>query len=145
MAIRIDARIVPNVTRMTRIPRLNPNNDTNVDPNWDEYDRMRLKRHRITRIRHRIVGFGQIWTRVIAELKKKKAWFSRRYIWVCRSCILTHSAYSPVFCSVFGWRFRWILGATRGILDRLWQTLLYSCYSVYLIRWFGSFLPLRYE
>ena len=73
MAIRIDARIVPNVTRMTRIPRLNPNNDTNVDPNCDEYDRMRLKRHRITRIRHRIVGFGQIWTRVIAELKKKKA------------------------------------------------------------------------
>ena len=58
MAIRIEARIEPNVTRMARIPRLHTNNDPNVYPNRDEYGRMRRKRHRITRIRHRIVGFG---------------------------------------------------------------------------------------
>ena len=55
MAIRIEARIEPNVTRMDRTPRLHPNNDPNVDPNRDEYGRMRRKR--ITRIHHRIVGF----------------------------------------------------------------------------------------
>ena len=57
MAIRIEARIEPNVTRMARIPRLHPNNDPNVDPNRDEYGRMRRKRHRISRTRHRIIGF----------------------------------------------------------------------------------------
>ena len=50
-------RIKPNVTRIARIPRLNPNNDPNVDPNQDEYGRMCQKRHRITRICHRIVCF----------------------------------------------------------------------------------------
>ena len=58
MAIRIEARIEPNLTRMARIPRLHPNNDPNVYPNRDEYGRLRRKRHRITRIRDRIVGFG---------------------------------------------------------------------------------------
>ena len=58
MAIRIEARIEPNVTKMTRILRLHPNTDPNVDPNRNEYGRMRRKRQRITRIRHRIAGFG---------------------------------------------------------------------------------------
>ena len=52
MAIRIEARIEPNVTRiepnMARIPRLRQNNDPNVDPNRDEYGRMHRIRHRIT-------------------------------------------------------------------------------------------------
>ena len=62
MAIRIEARIEPNVTiiehNLARIPRLHPNNDPNVNPNRDEYGRMRRIRHRITRIRHSTVGFG---------------------------------------------------------------------------------------
>ena len=37
MAIRIESRIKPNVTRMVRIPRLHPNNDPNVDLNRAEY------------------------------------------------------------------------------------------------------------
>ena len=61
MAIRIEARIEPNVTRiepnMAQIPRLHQNNDPNVDPNRDEYGRMHRIRHRITRICHRITGF----------------------------------------------------------------------------------------
>ena len=69
MAIRIEARIEPNMTRMARIPRILPNNDPNVDPNRDGYGRMRRKRHRINRICHRIVGFFQLWTRMIAKLK----------------------------------------------------------------------------
>ena len=48
MAIGIEARIEPNVTRMARIPRLYPNNESGG---------MRQKRHRITRICHRNVGF----------------------------------------------------------------------------------------
>ena len=57
MAIRIEARIEPNLTRMARIPRLHPNNDPTVVLNRDEYGCMRRKRHRITRIRFPIVGF----------------------------------------------------------------------------------------
>ena len=70
MAIRREARIEPNVTRIARIPLLHPNHDPNVDPNRDEYGRVLRKHYRITRIRHSIVGFGQIWTRIIAELNK---------------------------------------------------------------------------
>ena len=112
MAIRIEARIEPDVTRLehnpARIPRLHPNNDPNVDPNLDEYGRMRRICHRFTRFRHRIVGFGPNLDPNYSRI------FSQRYLWLCRSCILTYPAYSPVFCSVFGW----ILGAIRGILGR---------------------------
>ena len=117
MAIRIEDRIEPNVTRMARISRLHPNNDPNDDPNRDEYGQMRRKSHRITRIRHRIVRF---WPNLDPNnsriINKKITWFLKRYIWVCRSCILTYLSYSAVFCSVFGWRFGWILGEIRGIL-----------------------------
>ena len=41
MAIRIEARMEPNLTRMAQIPRLHLNNDPNVDPNRDKYGRMR--------------------------------------------------------------------------------------------------------
>ena len=48
MAMRIKARIEPYMTRMVRILRVMTRG---------EYGRAHRKRHRITRIRHRIVGF----------------------------------------------------------------------------------------
>ena len=75
------------------------------------------------------------------SLTKKKTWFSKRYIWECRTCILTYSAYSPVFY-VFGWRFWWVLAAIRGILGRLGSI---HVIWVYLDRWIGSFFPLQYD
>ena len=45
---------------------------------------------------------------------------------MCKSCILIYSAQSPVFCSVIGWRFEWILGAIRGILGRFGSIRLFG-------------------
>ena len=70
MAIRLEAKIKPSVTRMARIPRLHPNNDPNVDPNWEEYGRMRQNATKLPEFATELMGFGQIWTRKIAELKK---------------------------------------------------------------------------
>ena len=79
MVIRIEARIKPNVTR---IPRLNSNNDPNVDPNQDEYGQMCRKPHRITRIHHRIVGFWPNLDPNNSRIKKKNMIFQEIYMGV---------------------------------------------------------------
>ena len=61
MAILIESRIEPNVTRMARIPRLHPNNDPNVDLNWDEYAENATE---LPEFATKSLDFGQIWTRI---------------------------------------------------------------------------------
>ena len=61
MAILIESRIEPNVTRMARIPRLHPNNDPNVDLNRDEYAENATE---LPEFDTKSLDFGQIWTRI---------------------------------------------------------------------------------
>ena len=53
------------------------------------------------------LDLGQIWIRIIVDFSP--------VCMVVQELFLAYLAYSPVFCSVFGWRFGWILGAIRVI------------------------------
>ena len=108
MAIRIKARIKPNVTL---IPRLQPNND----PNGTNMAECAENATELPEFATKSLDFGQVWTRIIAELKRKHDFPGG--IWVCSSCFPTYSA---VFCPVLGWRFNWILGAIRGRFGSIW-------------------------
>ena len=124
MAIRIEARIEPNVTRiepnLTRMRRLYQNNDPNVDPNRDEYGRMRRIRHRITRTRHRIVVFGPN-----LDPNYSRIFFPEVYIRLCRSCIFWPIRLIRLYSALYA----------DGDSDGFWELIglsgqirLYSCH-----------------
>ena len=135
MAIWIEARIEPNVTRivpdMAQIPQLHPNSDLNVDSNRDECGQMRRIRHQITWICHRIVGF---WPNLDPNYSRiEKTWFSQRYTWVCRSSFWPFLPYSALYSDSHSDGFWEIYGHS----GQIW---VYSCYSC-LFGWMIPVVP----